>query len=248
MAKKTKSPNLKSVAYSSSKYCSVFDDSLPTSHLFLPSSEANTKADFRKHERQRSDSDLSDSSCCTESSGQSIVFDNINDGLFHSPVGNPYYAPPEMLAGRGYDHTADWWAVGVLFFHFVAGVTPFYSELIEEARQNVLNHSINWSALPADKSEFSDLGRDLITQFLQVIPADRLGRYTKILLHYSPQIHAHFFFLTNFTFLHFTVTSRQSFFMLISHALILIRFSQARLQLPYTSLCHPPFFTVTRGS
>jgi serine/threonine protein kinase len=28
----------------------------------------------------------------------------------------------------GYDHTVDWWAVGVLLFHFLAGVTPFMAE------------------------------------------------------------------------------------------------------------------------
>ena len=28
----------------------------------------------------------------------------------------------------GYDHTVDWWALGVLLFHFLAGVTPFMAE------------------------------------------------------------------------------------------------------------------------
>ena len=28
----------------------------------------------------------------------------------------------------GYDHTVDWWALGILLFHFLAGVTPFMAE------------------------------------------------------------------------------------------------------------------------
>jgi serine/threonine protein kinase len=33
-----------------------------------------------------------------------------------------------MNAYIGYDHTVDWWAIGVLLFHFLAGVTPFMGD------------------------------------------------------------------------------------------------------------------------
>ena len=29
---------------------------------------------------------------------------------------------------NGYDHTVDWWALGILLFHFLSGVTPFMDE------------------------------------------------------------------------------------------------------------------------
>jgi len=41
-------------------------------------------------------------------------------------VGNYFYASPEIVSGTGlYDQSVDWWAVGVLLFHLLAGITPF---------------------------------------------------------------------------------------------------------------------------
>ena len=34
----------------------------------------------------------------------------------------------QAVMHTGYDHTVDWWALGVLLFHFLAGVTPFMAE------------------------------------------------------------------------------------------------------------------------
>lgn len=41
-------------------------------------------------------------------------------------VGNYFYASPEIVSGTGlYDQSVDWWAVGVMLFHLLAGITPF---------------------------------------------------------------------------------------------------------------------------
>lgn len=41
-------------------------------------------------------------------------------------VGNYFYASPEIVSGTGlYDQSVDWWAVGVMLFHVLAGITPF---------------------------------------------------------------------------------------------------------------------------
>lgn len=43
----------------------------------------------------------------------------------------------------GYDHTVDWWAVGVLLFHFLTGVTPFMAESqVQYVRSTVQTCSI----------------------------------------------------------------------------------------------------------
>ena len=45
--------------------------------------------------------------------------------LLYSDVGNVDHSAPEIILGLGYDITADWWSVGVLSFHCLAGDTPF---------------------------------------------------------------------------------------------------------------------------
>lgn len=54
------------------------------------------------------------------------------------------------MIGSGYDHTVDWWAVGVLLFHFVAGVTPFESPTgqKDDTLENIIFTKINWGRVP----------------------------------------------------------------------------------------------------
>ena len=41
--------------------------------------------------------------------------------------GTPEYMAPEILKGQGYDRNIDWWAVGVLIYETMFGVTPFFN-------------------------------------------------------------------------------------------------------------------------
>lgn len=72
-------------------------------------------------------------------SGSTISFTgrNVPDNLMHTPVGNYNYAPPEALISAGYDHTIDWWCVGIMFFHFLAGRTPFEADTKEATQDNI---------------------------------------------------------------------------------------------------------------
>ena len=40
-------------------------------------------------------------------------------------IGSPYYSAPEMIEGRGYNHTASLFSLGVLLFEFMCGYVPF---------------------------------------------------------------------------------------------------------------------------
>jgi len=75
-----------------------------------------------------------------------------DEGLLMSIIGNFNYSAPEMLLGMGYDENAEWWAVGVLAFQLLSGVTPFEDPDSEVVMENILSHNIHWAALPADIS------------------------------------------------------------------------------------------------
>lgn len=59
----------------------------------------------------------------------------------------------EILRGDdGYDHKADYWSIGVIFYEMLAGLPPFYAENPMKVYNNILDFSSNL--------EFPELGED----------------------------------------------------------------------------------------
>lgn len=55
----------------------------------------------------------------------------------YSMVGSPEYMAPEIVAvgladtkEKGYDETADWWSVGILFFEMLYGSEAFFLSML----------------------------------------------------------------------------------------------------------------------
>ena len=42
--------------------------------------------------------------------------------------GTPEYLAPEMVKEEGHDFGVDWWAVGILIYEMLIGITPFFNK------------------------------------------------------------------------------------------------------------------------
>ena len=57
--------------------------------------------------------------------GLSTILDDTNPNL--SIVGTPLYSSPQLLKKRGYSEKVDTWALGVMLYEMLVGLTPFHS-------------------------------------------------------------------------------------------------------------------------
>ncbi|BEI86802.1 hypothetical protein CcaverHIS002_0701480 [Cutaneotrichosporon cavernicola] len=56
-----------------------------------------------------------------------------------SVVGSPDYMPPEVLRGKTYSFSADYWSLGCILFEFLCGFPPFSGSSPEETWANLKN-------------------------------------------------------------------------------------------------------------
>ena len=79
------------------------------------------------------------------------------------------------MSKSGYDKSVDWWAVGILMYEMLIGVTPFFNR-----NQNVLLHKIQTSKVVFPdrkryKIDYSDEFEDLVKKLLCKDRTQRIG-------------------------------------------------------------------------
>jgi protein-serine/threonine kinase len=94
-----------------------------------------------------------------------------NNNRTNSFVGTEEYVAPEIIEGKGYTSTVDWWSFGILLFELCFGKTPFKGSTRTETFENIIKGDLHFPITQNISDEF----KDLLTKLLIKIPNKRLG-------------------------------------------------------------------------
>jgi len=83
--------------------------------------------------------------------------------------GTPEYLAPEVLEGKPYTKSVDWWSFGTLMYEMLTGLPPFYSQDVQQMYFKILHANLD---LP---SSLDPETKDLITKLLERDPLKRLA-------------------------------------------------------------------------
>eukprot|EP00216_Chloropicon_sp_CCMP2111_P004302 CAMPEP_0198236356 /NCGR_PEP_ID=MMETSP1446-20131203/2249_1 /TAXON_ID=1461542 ORGANISM="Unidentified sp, Strain CCMP2111" /NCGR_SAMPLE_ID=MMETSP1446 /ASSEMBLY_ACC=CAM_ASM_001112 /LENGTH=350 /DNA_ID=CAMNT_0043918067 /DNA_START=371 /DNA_END=1420 /DNA_ORIENTATION=- len=86
-------------------------------------------------------------------------------------VGTDEYIAPEIITGRGYTCSVDWWSLGILIYEMVYGMTPFAAANRNTCFRKIIEEKVAFPVIP----KVSDNFKDIIMQLLCKDPKKRLG-------------------------------------------------------------------------
>ena len=89
--------------------------------------------------------------------------------------GTPEYLAPEMVTQAGHDFSVDWWALGILIYEMLIGVTPFYNRERKLLLLKLRQSRVVFPDKKKYKIDFSDEFQDIVIRLLEKNKADRLG-------------------------------------------------------------------------
>ena len=99
------------------------------------------------------------------------------DEMSSNAGGGAEYAAPEVLQGLIQTIEADFWGFGVIIYHMLQGITPFFDNNYQGICKNILVGRYQFT------ENFSKEAMDLISKLLVVDPKDRLTDYKIIKKH-----------------------------------------------------------------
>mmetsp|Transcript_38615 Transcript_38615/g.27939 ORF Transcript_38615/g.27939 Transcript_38615/m.27939 type:complete len:105 (+) Transcript_38615:1231-1545(+) len=80
-----------------------------------------------------------------------------------------------MVTHAGHDFSVDWWALGVLIYEMIIGVTPFYNRNRQVLVSKIKNSKVVFPDRTKYKVDYSDDLMDCVTQLLVKNKDNRLG-------------------------------------------------------------------------
>lgn len=130
---------------------------------------------FHLHDLGIAYRDLKPENCLLDADGHLVLTDfglskEASDGAeCRTFCGTIEYLAPEILQGKAYDASVDWWSFGILLYDLMTGSPPFTGNNQKRIIERVLKQKVN---LPLHLTRES---KDIITKFLKKTPSVRLG-------------------------------------------------------------------------
>ena len=98
-----------------------------------------------------------------------------DDEITMSYLGTPEYLAPEMVTRAGHDKSVDWWAIGILIYEMLIGVTPFFNKNRKVLMSKIKHSRVVFPDRRTYNIEFSDNFVDIVSCLLKKNKDERLG-------------------------------------------------------------------------
>ncbi|OMJ89254.1 hypothetical protein SteCoe_8642 [Stentor coeruleus] len=129
------------------------------------------------HERDIVYRDLKPENVMVDEEGYLKLIDfgtsKIINGRTYTMIGTPHYMAPEIILGKGYNVSADYWSLGIMLYEFLCGGVPFAEDSMDTYAifQRILEGKINYPLYANPMMET----RSFIELLLNKNPASRCG-------------------------------------------------------------------------
>ena len=93
-------------------------------------------------------------------------------------IGTPHYIAPEILEGKGYSYSCDYWSIGILAFEMIYGYCPFgtYSNFALDIYKNILQCNFHFPFKDSNLTDVNHLNSGLLAKKTE----RRLSIFSKI--------------------------------------------------------------------